>query len=113
MFVLCTTSRSASEAGVSKAGGASDSKAGGASDSKAREAGDSIKPGAQAPGSDHKGQREIYRLSPAVAGFELFYWYLNLGLAPQALCFRLLSQAKKHHSIPNLILSQRVYCVHV
>ena len=34
---LCTKSRSACEAGVSKA----------------REAGDSIKPGAQAPGSDH------------------------------------------------------------
>jgi hypothetical protein len=27
------------------------------------------------------------------------YWHVNLGLAPQALCLRLLSQAKKPHSI--------------
>src|SRR5678816_1717934 len=29
----------------------------------------------------------------------LFIWHVNLGLAPQALCLRLLSQAKKYHSI--------------
>ena len=53
---LCTKSRSACEAGIS------------------------IKPGAQAPGSDHKNKPEpvkrvtagIYRLSPAVAGSDLF-----------------------------------------
>jgi hypothetical protein len=29
----------------------------------------------------------------------LFIWHVNLGLAPQALCLRLLSQAKKYHTI--------------
>jgi hypothetical protein len=33
-------------------------------------------------------------LSPAVAG-SVVHWAINLGLAPQALCLRLLSQAKK------------------
>src|SRR5215212_9008346 len=83
----------------------------------AREAGDSIKPGAQAPGSDHKKQARARETGDSVkfTGFRplsraptFFYWYLNLGLAPQALCCRplrglyaygLLSQAKKHHSI--------------
>jgi hypothetical protein len=46
------------------------------------EAGVSIKPGAQAPGSDHQGhaearengrQREISSLSPAIAGSRSFY----------------------------------------
>src|SRR5215204_5361665 len=83
-------SRSACEAGVRKA----------------REAGDSIKPGAQAPGSDHKKQARARETGDRVkfTGFRplsrapTFYWYLNLGLAPQALCLCLLSQAKKHHS---------------
>jgi hypothetical protein len=48
----------------------------------AREAGVSIKPGAQAPGSDHKRhaearengrQREISSLSPTIAGSRSFY----------------------------------------
>src|SRR5215213_2212704 len=80
---LCTKSRSACEAGVS------------------------IKPGAQAPGSDHKKQARARETGERVkfTGFRPLsraptsYWYLNLGLAPQALCLRLLSQAKKHHSI--------------
>jgi hypothetical protein len=32
----------------------------------------------------------------------LFIWHVNLGLAPQALCLRLLSQAKKYHSISTI-----------
>jgi hypothetical protein len=44
-------------------------------------------------------QREISSLSPAITGSRSFYWHVNLGLAPQALCLRLLSQAKKYHSI--------------
>src|ERR671926_976258 len=64
----------------------------------------SIKLGAQAPGSNHKTNPEpaiagdsakFSRLSPGVAGSGSFYWHINLGLAPQALCLRLLSHAKK------------------
>jgi hypothetical protein len=32
-------------------------------------------------------------------------WHVNLGLAPQALCLRLLSQAKKYHSISPFVQS--------
>src|SRR5215210_6169729 len=45
---------------------------------RARETGDSVK---------FTGFRPLSR-APT------FYWYLNLGLAPQALCLRLVSQAK-------------------
>ena len=41
---------------------------------------------------------EIYSLSPAVAGSDPFFITLTWGLRPR-LCLRLLSQAKKHHSI--------------
>ncbi|HKG46098.1 MAG TPA: hypothetical protein VKB02_05195, partial [Pyrinomonadaceae bacterium] len=76
-----------------------------------------IKPGAQAPGSHYKEKpepvkratAESYSLSPAVAGSDPFYYYVNLGLAPQALYLRLLSQAKKHHSISTLC-AKPVFC---
>ena len=48
-------------------------------------------------------QREIDSLSPAVAGSGRFYGHVNLGLAPQALCLRLLSQATKHHLISTFV----------
>ena len=48
-------------------------------DARARETGDSVK------------FIVIRPLSRALA----LYWHVNLGLAPQALCLRLLSQAKK------------------
>src|SRR5215212_7013728 len=51
---------------------------------RARETGDSVK---------FTGFRPLSRAPTS------FYSYVNLGLAPQALCLRLLSQAKKHHSI--------------
>ena len=56
------------------------------------EAGVSIKPGVQAPGSDHKRQagarengrqREISSLSPAVAGSGPFIFTLTWGLRPR------------------------------
>src|SRR5215213_9619035 len=58
--------------------------------------------GAQAPGSDHKNARaretgdsvKFTGFRPLSRAPNSFYWYLNLGLAPQALCLRLLSQAK-------------------
>ena len=65
---LCTKSHSACEAGVS------------------------IKPGAQAPGSDYKDMPEpvktgdcvkFFSLSPAIAGSCPFIWHVNLGLAPR------------------------------
>jgi len=53
----------------------------------------------QAGARENGRQREIPSLSPAIAGSGPFIWHVNLGLAPQALCLRLLSQAKKYHSI--------------
>ncbi len=78
------------------------------------EAGVSIKPGAQAPGSDHNdkpGARETgdsvkftcFRPLPRAPALLLAR---NLGLAPQALCLRLLSQAKKYHSIRLFVQSR-------
>src|SRR5215217_8958264 len=62
----------------------------------AREAGESIKPGAPAPGSELENAIEpvetgdspnINALSPASRA-PRFYFDINLGLAPQALCCR-------------------------
>jgi len=65
------------------------------------EAGDSIKPGAQAPGSDHKNKpepvkRATARRRSAVARFAglNYFGFLILGLAPQALCRHLLRRLK-------------------
>jgi hypothetical protein len=78
------------------------------------EAGVSIKPGAQAPGSDHQKPPKpvntgdsvkfpVFR--PLSRARALFIWHVNLGLAPQALCLRLLSQAKKYGSISLFVQS--------
>ena len=100
------------------------------------EAGVSIKPGAQAPGSDHKdtpkpvktgdsvkfqsfahcrGLRPFlfgtltWGLRPRLYAYACYRRLRHLGLAPQALCLRLLSHAKKYHSISTLGQSPSSY----